>query len=96
MAEPGVVRMWNAAEGWGVIDADVLESGCCAHFSHLAARDFWTPAAGESVSFEWEPADQDGFAFRATRVWPLGDEPADPAESDGGSAYGSELILGFE
>jgi CspA family cold shock protein len=35
MSVVGVVREWNAEEGWGVVDSDETPGGCWVHFSHI-------------------------------------------------------------
>ena len=87
MSTVGTVRVWHRDEGWGVIDSPETPGGCWAHFSHLwndlppdhRAREvveisggFREAFEGEHVDFEWEPANQDGYAFRAISVRPHG------------------------
>jgi CspA family cold shock protein len=51
---------------------------------------------GDDVVLRFEPAQQDGFAFRAVKVWPAGrDEPPDeePAENGPSAAYASRLTI---
>lgn len=62
----------------------------------LASSSFWEPAAGEAVEFEFEAVDQDGFRFRATRVWPSGSEPVDHRPEMPAPAYTSELTIEFD
>ena len=80
VAVEGVVREWHPDQGWGVIDSAETAGGCWAHFSHLAVPGYRELATGQAVALEWEPADQDGYAYRATRVWPLGALRADSAD----------------
>jgi CspA family cold shock protein len=51
------------------------------------------PAA--QVDLDWERADQDGFAYRALRVWPAGQDPAERPAGDGepNDAYESALTI---
>jgi CspA family cold shock protein len=94
MSPVGVVRFFDAREGWGVIDAADFPGGCWVHFSALAMPGFRQLAAGQQVSLRAEPADQDGFAFRAVRVWIGDEEPVDlPGSPHHSSAYGSSLTL---
>jgi len=65
-----VVRVWHAADGWGVIDCEETPGGCWAHFSHIDMDGYRALTAGQQVGLEWEDADQDGFKFRATQVLP--------------------------
>jgi cold shock protein len=85
------VRVWYREEGWGVIDSPDTPGGCWVHFSHLwndgipepgpgevvhvVAHRYLEAFEGETVDFEWEPANQDGYAFRATTVRPHGRFP---------------------
>lgn len=49
---------------------------------------------GWEVEPEWEAADQDGHAHRATRVWPVGAEPyKSPADGDPDGAMASALTV---
>ncbi|WP_378735968.1 hypothetical protein [Nocardia brasiliensis] len=77
MSETGTVREWHAEEGWGVIDAASVPGGCWAWFAALKTERRHL-VAGEQVEFEWEPAEQDGFEFRALRLWPAGASPVEP------------------
>lgn len=69
-AVPGVVREWHTGEGWGVIDSTETPGGCWAHFSDLDMTGYKELSAGEHVALRWEPADQDGFNYRAVYVVP--------------------------
>ena len=96
----GEVRCWNDEEGWGVIDSAATPGGCWTHFSDLAVPGFRTLRPGQPVELEYEPADQDGYAFRAVRAWPRGQEPHDPPTTGhpgtGGSAYRSTLTITWD
>lgn len=92
----GVVRSWSDDEGWGVIDSSQCPGGCWAHFSALAADSFWEPRAGEHVQFDGEEGDQDGFGFRATRVWPSDRGPVELALDEPGRGSSSHLTTEFE
>jgi CspA family cold shock protein len=87
MNSVGAVRVWHREEGWGVVDCPDTPGGCWAHFSHLWHEDvaplepgevvevsggYRELFAGETVDFDWEPANQDGYAFRAVSVIPRG------------------------
>ena len=67
-----VVRFWLDEEGWGVLDSSATPGGCWAHFSAVESDGYRRLAAGESVDLEWERPgfDQDGYDYRALRVWP--------------------------
>lgn len=92
----GTVRLWHDAEGWGIIDSAQTPGGCWAHFSHVAISGHKALEPGREVVLEWEAAKQDGFTFRATRVWPAGTEPVttvpsvEPADRN---AYSSSLSI---
>ena len=96
MADPATIRSWNADEGWGVIDSVRCPGGCWAHFSAAAVAGESDFAPRQPLLLEWEPADQDGYAYRAVRFWPAGQEPVDrPTHSGPGAAYRSTLTLTF-
>jgi CspA family cold shock protein len=97
MVRLGVVRVYNVDEGWGVIDGPAVPGGCWVHFSAIAAEGYRPLASGQQVWFRAEAEAQDGFAYRAVKVW-IGDtEPDDQrrdvVESD---AYHSTLDLTFD
>ena len=70
MASIGTVSSWSADEGWGVIASPDTPGGCWAHYSNLEMQGYHSLEPGEVVDFEWERADQDGFAYRALKVRP--------------------------
>ncbi|AEV85563.1 cold-shock protein [Actinoplanes sp. SE50] len=97
MTSVGSVRGFDADEGWGVIDGPDVPGGCWVHFSALAMDGERVLVPGRQVRFRAEAADQDGFAFRAVKVWLDGAEPADAEPAPGGSAaYSSRLTLTFD
>ncbi|WP_068797015.1 AAA family ATPase [Pseudonocardia sp. HH130630-07] len=67
---PGVVREWNDSDGHGVVDSAATPGGCWVHFGAIVADGYRSLTPGGSVTLEWEPVRQDGFAFRGTRVVP--------------------------
>lgn len=75
MSVSGVVRFWRDHEGWGVVDSASTPGGCWAGFSAVAMAGYRKLDAGQRVELEYERGDQDGYSFRATRVWPAGTEP---------------------
>ncbi len=83
MATAGTVRSWHDEEGWGVVDSAATPGGCWAHFSAVAVPAFRSLEAGQLVELEWERARQDGYAFRAVRVWPRGREPYEAPDDNG-------------
>ena len=66
-----VVLEWQPEEGWGVVDSQQTPGGCWVHFSHIQATEYGELVPGQTVALEFEPADQDGFAYRAVTVKPL-------------------------
>ena len=97
MAETrGVVREWHDDDGWGVVDAPEVPGGCWVGFGHVAVEGYRALSAGQEVALEWERARQDGFDFRAKRVWPWGAEPFPGPGSEGGDGYSSTLTLRFD
>ncbi len=98
MKTTGTVRIWHDEEGWGVIDSNETPGGCWAHFSHLVMPDYRSLEAGQEVGLEAEAAEQDGFSFRATRVWPAGASPevTPGLRATPGDAYRSGLTIRFE
>lgn len=94
MTSSGSVRTYDAAAGWGVIDGPDVPGGCWVHFSAIAADGYRQLAPGQHVSFVAEAARQDGFAFRAVKVWTGDTEP--PGADQGhapSAAYDSTLTL---
>jgi CspA family cold shock protein len=98
MTSTGHVRVYHRDEGWGVIDGPDVPGGCWVHFSVIAAGGYWSLTAGHPVVFRFEAADQDGFGFRAVKVWTGGPEqPDDDAgRQDPGGGYTSTLTLTFD
>lgn len=95
MATLGMVQEYWPDDGWGVVVSHETPGGCWVQFSAIEVEGFRQLAAGEPVLFEWEPATQDGYAFRATRCWPVGAEPAGRGVHVTGpsDAYGSTLLI---
>jgi CspA family cold shock protein len=96
MTSSGVVRSFDAGEGWGVLDGPDVPGGCWVHFSAIAMIGYRELAAGQTVSFHAEAADQDGFAFRAVKVWTGDVEPDQPRPGNGSAGYSSVLRLTFD
>jgi cold shock protein len=96
MSVDAVVREWHSDQGWGVIDAPETPGGCWAHFSHIAMRGYRELSPGRPVTLEWEMADQDGYSYRAVRVWPAGSDPVEHVAERDGTAYSSTLTLRIE
>ena len=89
------VRIWDDDEGWGVVDCEATPGRCWVHFSHIAVAGYRRLRAGQRVQLEWEGADQDGYGFRALRVWPASERPADSGtvHEQASSAYRSNLTI---
>jgi CspA family cold shock protein len=97
MTSVGSVRTFDADEGWGVIDGPDVPGGCWVHFSAIAMDGYRELPRGQHVSFRAEAASQDGFAYRAVKVWTGGIEPPDQPQTQGSSAaYHSSLALTFD
>lgn len=74
----GVVKFFKIEKGWGAIASAELPDGHDAwvHFSVIEADGYRSLQAGDIVDFEYEPARQDSFQFRATRAHRLASGPA--------------------
>lgn len=97
MSETGTVREFDADQGWGVIDGPGVPGGCWVHFSAIAAPGYRALRAGQAVTFRAEPAEQDGYAYVAVKVWTGDREPPMPiAESGPSAAYHSTLVLTYD
>jgi CspA family cold shock protein len=92
----GIVREWHSDEGWGVIDSAATPGGCWAHFGSVLMSGYRSLTAGRTVSFDFEQARQDGFAYRAVAVWTGAERPEPPADQDPSGAYRSTLRLEFD
>lgn len=68
MDSTGIVREFDPAQGFGVIDSPETPGGCWVHFSAIVMDGYRKLEPGEEVSFAFEPARQDGFSYRATEV----------------------------
>ncbi|GAA2791416.1 cold shock domain-containing protein [Saccharopolyspora taberi] len=66
----GQVEEWNRSEGWGVIRIENETQRIWGHFSHIDAdaNDFRSLEPGEHVVLTVEPAEQDGYHWRATWI----------------------------
>ncbi len=100
MRAVGTVASYDEELGWGVIDADGHPGGCWVHFSAIAGAPPKVLRDGQRVELLSEEADQDGYRYRAVKVWPAGEpEPADPgadADREASAAYGSVLTITFD
>jgi cold shock protein len=68
----GVVRSFDADEGWGVVVSPEVPGNCFVHFSDIEADGYRELHAGQRVRFTYQDPGflQDGCRFRALRVWP--------------------------
>jgi CspA family cold shock protein len=97
MVSVGVVRAYDWDLGWGVVDGADVPGGCWVHLSAIAADGYRTLDAGQQVSFRAEAVPQDGYDFRAVKVWTGATEPADPVqEQDDSGAYQSTLTITYD
>jgi CspA family cold shock protein len=71
----GVVRSFDPAEGWGVIDGPDVPGGCFVWHASIQMPGYRTLTAGQRVTFSFEgPLSflQDGCPYRALEVVPEG------------------------
>ncbi|MDT3438958.1 MULTISPECIES: cold-shock protein [unclassified Pseudofrankia] len=97
MTTRGTVREWSHEEGWGVIDSPETPGGCWTHFSHLLIAAYRGLHPGQQVELDWEAPGQDGYPYRAVRVWPAGQEPVEPkivGQGEGG--FSSTLTISWD
>ena len=94
----GVVRDWQALEGWGVLDSAETPGGCWAHFSSLDMAGYLALVPGQPVEFTYERGPQDGYEYRASTVRVMDDaagtQPTHVVE--GGAAYSSTLTIDMD
>ena len=68
------VDWWSNEEGWGALAAPEVPEGIFVFFDVIEMEGYKTLSPGQQVQAIVEgplPFDQDGYRFRATRVWPL-------------------------
>jgi len=66
---PGTVKWWKGEKGYGVVlTPDTAPKGIWVSFSHIEGEGYQDLDQEETVDIEYEPARQDSFRFRATRV----------------------------
>ncbi|TDB79780.1 cold-shock protein [Micromonospora sp. KC721] len=93
----GSVREYHVDQGWGVRDAPETPGGAWVHFSEVRTPGFRALTAGQTVTFEVEPACQDGYAHRALRVRPVGHDDSDETGAFPRSvAYSSSLVIAHD
>ena len=67
------------------------------HFSAVAMDGYRMLVPGQQVTFRAEAVNQDGFAYRAVKVWTDDAEPSDRDRTESGSAgYQGWLTLTFD
>jgi CspA family cold shock protein len=68
----GVVRRFDADEGWRVIIAPDVPGDCFVHFANIEMSGYRELREGQQVRFTYEDPGflQDGCRFRALRVRP--------------------------
>ena len=68
----GVVKWFDADEGWGVIVAPEVPGDCFVHFSSIEGRGYRELRAGQHMRFTYQDPGfrQDGCRFRAVKVRP--------------------------
>lgn len=73
-----MVKFFKSEKGWGAISCDELPNGqdVWIHFSDIEGTGYRVLEAGDVVDFDYEPARQDSFNFRATRARRLESGPA--------------------
>jgi CspA family cold shock protein len=64
----GTVKFWRDDDGWGVIASPAVPGDVWAHFSAIEAAGYRDLALDDPVEFNFQPAEQDGYHFLATRV----------------------------
>ncbi|MEU6267446.1 cold shock domain-containing protein [Saccharopolyspora shandongensis] len=64
----GHVEIWHVNDGWGVISVQGQSSKIWGHYSHIEASGFRSLAVGDRVKIKAEPAEQDGYHWRATWI----------------------------
>jgi len=66
----GTVKFFKPDKGRGAITSPDLPDGFDAwvHFSAIEMDGYRSLNAGDSVAFDYEPAEQDSFRFVATRA----------------------------
>lgn len=92
----GSVLVWRPEDGWGVIATEATPGGCWAHFSSLEMDGYRTLHVGQHVTVDYEPAEQDGYRWRAVRVSLDGAKQQPENESEANNAYRSTLDIQWD
>lgn len=95
MSTHATVREWHVDESWGVVDSDQTPGGCWVHYSAIAVAGYRALVPRQAVELEWAAGCQDGFDYRARRVWPAGTEPVTTEPSPPRSDEEAEVLLSF-
>ncbi|BCJ56476.1 hypothetical protein Asp14428_79510 [Actinoplanes sp. NBRC 14428] len=90
------MRAWHDDEGWGIIDSPDTPGGCWTHFSSILSDGYRTLTGADQVTFEFEQASQDGYAYRTTAVWTGPERPKPPTPGEPSAAFTSTLRLDFD
>ena len=93
MTTRATVRVWHDEEGWDVVDSLETPGRCWTHFGQALVPGYRALRPGQQVQLDHEAACQDGCAYRAVQVWPVGDEPVDRPVDPPSSAYTSTLTF---
>ncbi|MGN6243532.1 MAG: cold shock domain-containing protein [Motilibacteraceae bacterium] len=92
-----VVREWHDELGWGVLDSEQTPGGCWVHFSVIEGEGYASLSGVDMVLLDYEPAQQDGYAYRAVRVLVPGRAPGAGTTVEGPSAaYRSTLHVEWD
>lgn len=91
----GRVAFWRQEEGWGVVACEQTPGGCWVHYSAVQTEGFRELHPRQEVDLDWEHTPQDGYRFRATSVWPHGQNPRPHpgADSTASAAYRSTVVI---
>jgi len=90
---------WIAEEGWGVLQCELTPGGCWFLFNALVGLHPEELRVGRDYQLVFEPAEQDGYAYRAIAVAPIGRSVERPQKTDGAANpghYASVLALTFD
>lgn len=88
------LQEWYADEGWGVLSSSATPGGCWFLFDTIQGHNPDSMTVGNAYCVDYESAEQDGYHFRATWVWPSGeDRQADIVTQSSSGSFGSLLKL---
>lgn len=97
----GTVVWWSSGEGWGVLRSEDVPGNVFCHFFAVQMLGYRDLVAGEPVTFTWEVAEQDGYHFRAVKVFRGHDldgteDWAEESTPTDNPAYRSSLTIDFD